>query len=186
LRIDAANAGAFPRVSAQTLAGDIMKKILLFCLILASSLCAGCVSGLIDFITNAHNYDHQDGLTIVKHNDASYRIYAQKRKTDSTTQILIEPISNNTSLLIKGLQGGQDKKGKDWINVSLNVDFRIHEKLNDITIDDASVMVKEVDEFSLHGMSLFEYEKLIIACNGNVKLEEKFLKLLNDQKTKDN
>ena len=157
-----------------------MKRSVCFASILFLSLLCGCES---------MDYDHQQGLTSVKHGKASYKVYAEQRKQDKQLKVTIEPVSDNTSLCVTDCQYGKDKDGVEWFVVYLDVKYKREPGVTEHYIDNASVKVAAVDEFSQKGTPGGTIPspngKITIVYNGAVTFDDNFqFKYFKDEETK--
>lgn len=97
--------------------------------------------------------DLHPGYTVVNLGPASFRVIAEVRKRDRAPLIAVEPLNENTMFTFKDMQegamGGEWNAGATAIKVTGTVTAR-----NYIFDETSTVMVKEVDEFTVEPEAL--------------------------------
>jgi len=127
---------------------------------------------------DAKDYDHQQGVTFVKHGKLYYKVYAEERKRDKQIQITVDPLNDKTTLSIEDWQGGIDANGVKWFTVYLDAEYHREPNVTEHYNDSASIKIAEVEEFSqkgtLGGTIPIPNGKITMLYNGAVTFDENF------------
>lgn len=124
------------------------------------------------------NYKHESGLTTVTQGVASYKVYAERRKNGNNLWILIEPVSEKTSLSVNDLLCGYDQNGTLWATISLDVKYERQPSVTEHYIDTVTVKIADVNEFTRKGKLAGTIPtpdfNITMLYNGSVKFDKKF------------